>query len=148
MPASVPLSDDSRLARDALPLVRQVLASAHAGTDPIEVAVAGLDSPVAVPREAMDLLARILAKMSVGEAVSIVPKNAELTTTQAAELLNVSRPHLIKLLESGAISYGMVGTHRRVRADSLFAFKRRDDDERRTRLAELIADSGEVNTDP
>ncbi|MGP4015232.1 helix-turn-helix domain-containing protein [Saccharopolyspora sp. 5N708] len=92
-----------------------------------------------VPRGAVELLARILAHMAAGKGVSVVPTNADLTTQQAAELLHVSRPFLINLLEAGEIEYRMVGTHRRVRADSLLDYMRRDDRRRRAAADELTA---------
>ena len=85
----------------------------------------------------MELLARVLAHMAAGQAVSVVPAHAELTTQQAANLLNVSRPFLIGLLDSGLIGYRKVGKHRRVRADSLLDYKRNDDQDRREAADEL-----------
>ena len=63
--------------------------------------------------------------MSAGRGISLVPENAELTTVQAAEVLKVSRPYLIKLLSEGAIPYRKVGKHRRVRMEDVMAFKDR-----------------------
>lgn len=92
---------------------------------------------VTLPREAFDLLLEILSQMANGNAVTIVPVHAELTTHQAAELLNVSRPFLIGLLEAGKIPYRMVGTHRRVRFSDLMEFKKKDDSERDAAVTEL-----------
>jgi excisionase family DNA binding protein len=67
-----------------------------------------------------------------------------LTTQQAAEFLNVSRPYLIKLLEQGEISYIMVGTHRRVRFEDLIKYKQQRNSQRSHFLDELIAESQEL----
>ena len=73
-----------------------------------------------------------------------MPANAELTTAQAAQVLNVSRPFLIKMLDEGKIEFRMVGSHRRIRADSLRAFKAQDDLRRRDAFAEMVALSQEL----
>ncbi|MFJ3395310.1 helix-turn-helix domain-containing protein [Leifsonia aquatica] len=132
------------LATAALRAVQHGL-SAHVDEPVLQLAVQG-EETVPVPREAVELLARILGSMAAGRGVTIMPANAELTTAQAAEILNVSRPHVIKLLDEGKIDFRMVGTHRRIRADSLRDFQRTDGLRRRDAFAELVAlsqDSGE-----
>lgn len=118
----------------------------HAEERDIRVVVGGdPDDALAIPRSAVELLARVLAHMAAGQGVTVVPAHAELTTQQAADLLNVSRPHLIGLLDAGDIEYRKVGSHRRVRADSLMDYKRTDDLKRREvadELAELNQDMG------
>lgn len=95
------------------------------------------DDTIVVPREAAELLARVLAHMAAGEGVTVIPSHAELTTQQAADILNVSRPYLIKLLECGAIEYRLVGKHRRIPLESLMDHKREDDRKRRKAADEL-----------
>lgn len=126
-----------REAVEALERVRGYLA-AHRDLATIHVTVEDGDrEPLILPREAVELLATMLAHMGAGRSVSVVPHNAELTTQQAADLLNVSRPFLIGLLEAGEIEYRTVGTHRRVPAFSLIEYKRRDDQRRRAAAEEL-----------
>ena len=97
-----------------------------------------------MPRAALELLLDMLAQMACGNAVSIVPTHAELTTQEAADLLNVSRPHLVELLERGDIPFRKVGSHRRVRAEDLFAYKRVDDKRRAAIAAELTRDAEDL----
>ena len=74
----------------------------------------------------------------------IIPKEVELTTQQAADMLNVSRPYLIRLLESGKIPYRKVGRHRRITCEALMKYKRRDDLERRAAADDLADLSQEL----
>ncbi len=96
---------------------------------------------VTVPQEAFDLFLEVLGQLANGNAVTIVPVHAELTTQQTADLLNVSRPFLVKLLEDGKIPSRKVGVHRRVRAEDVIAYKHADDLRRRAILDELTAEA-------
>src|SRR5437660_8882318 len=89
---------------------------------------------VKLPAAAVRLLVRILEEMSRGNAVTVIPVHAELTTQEAADMLNISRPSLIQLLDEGRIEHRRVGTHRRVRFDALMKDMRQADAERRKAL--------------
>jgi excisionase family DNA binding protein len=97
-----------------------------------------------IPQSVRRLLIRAVHELGRGNAVSIVPIGAELTTQQAADLLNVSRPFLIKVLEAGEIPFHRVGSHRRVRLDDLVAYRQRRSEERLQALAEMARDAQEA----
>ena len=103
-----------------------------------------IDETIELPAGAVKLLVEILDDMASGRAVTIVPKNAELTTQQAADFLNVSRPFLIQLLEEKKIPCRKVGTHRRVRFEDVRHYKEAIDTERRKVLDALAAEAEEL----
>ncbi len=99
---------------------------------------------VVVPTSAVRLFLHLLTEMSQGNSVCLIPTHAELTTQQAADLLNVSRPYVVKLLDEGKIPSRTVGKYRRVRFDDLMAYKRKDDDARAKVLDQLTAEAQEL----
>lgn len=92
---------------------------------------------IPLPRSVFYVLRQVVQHMMRGRAITIVPINKELTTQEAADLLNVSRPFLVKLLEEGKIPFSMVGTHRRIRFSDLIEYKKHRDAERSRSLTEL-----------
>ena len=102
-------------------------------------------STVTIPTAAYTLLVEILAQMAEGNAISIVPIKKEITTQEAADILNVSRPYLVKLLESGKIPYRKVGTRRRVLTQDVLNYKNQTDTQRMHTLLELAAQAQELN---
>jgi excisionase family DNA binding protein len=102
------------------------------------------EETIELPAGAVKLLQAILEDMASGRAVTIVPQNAELTTQQAADFLNVSRPFLIHLLEQKKLPFRRVGTHRRIRFEDVLRFKEGTDAERRRVLDRLAAEAQDL----
>lgn len=140
-----PSEADSLLARESIRLLdgckyeQQESVRLQLGDD-----VGGKETTVSVPANVVRLLVRMLSEMSQGNAVTLIPTHAELTTQQAASLLNVSRPYVVKLLDEGKIPSRTVGKYRRVRFDDLMAFKKKDDDARAKVLDQLTAEAQEL----
>lgn len=104
--------------------------------------------PITIPANIFRTIIKMLVEMGNGNAVAVVPVSAELTTQQAADLLNVSRPHLIKLLNEEAIPYRMVGTHRKLLARDVLSYREKTVLERRkalTRMTELDEEYGLID---
>ena len=99
---------------------------------------------VPIPHAATEALMQILQATAQGEETATLPLHAELTTGQAAALMGVSRPHLVKLLDEARIEYRNVGTHRRVRMSSLLHYMQQDQADRRAALDELSRETFEL----
>lgn len=134
---------EDRAAREAsvaMAGIRSALKNAKAGK-PQKISLHADNEKIVVPREAFEFFVRILAEMASGNAITIVPVHAELTTQQAADLLNVSRPFLIGLLEDRKIPFRLVGTRRRIKCADLIEYKRKDEVRAKEVLDELAAES-------
>ena len=121
------------------------LAALNEGADPVSAQLGpAATETVLIPAPAARLLKEILDHMAQGDGVALIPLHAELTTRQAADLLQVSRTHLVQLLDEGRIPYRMVGSHRRVRTSDILAFQRETKHRRRRALDELTAHDQEL----
>ena len=94
-----------------------------------------------LPKSVNAMLYHLLTEMAQGNAVTLIPVHAELTTQEAADYLNVSRPYLIRLLEEGKMKFSLVGTHRRVKFSDLTAFRKAAEIERQRVMDELAEQS-------
>ena len=100
--------------------------------------VASNGEEIVIPASVYSLLGQVVRAMASGQVISIVRHNRELTTQQAADILNVSRPFLVKLLENGEIPYIKVGSHRRILFQDLMVYKEQRKVKRRQLLDQLI----------
>ena len=134
----LPSKEDAQLAAESSRIL-----SALKGSGEFRVQLEG-GQELVLPSAVKTLLMHLLTEMSRGNAVTIIPIHAELTTQEAADFLNVSRPYLITLLEKGAIRFHMVGTHRRIKFEDLAAYKAQKDRERDEAMAELAKQAQEM----
>lgn len=131
-PVVLPESDESQVR--ALHRMLQLGSPALVGADGER-----LELPNAVYR----LLKDIARNMQLGRAIVLIPENQQLTTQRAADLLGVSRPHLIKLLEAGELPYHKAGSHRRIYLKDLIAYQKRRDAERKAALDRIAREAFE-----
>ena len=136
-----PSDEDIKIAAESS---RRLVAALIGKGDQTQIRVVDGDQDITVPMAAMHMLVDILAHMAEGEAVALIPQHAELTTQQAADFLNVSRPFFVKLLEGGKLDFHKVGSHRRVYFRDLVAYKEQSMEERRKALDELSAQAQEL----
>lgn len=138
-----PLKDTRRTevaatSREALRRLNHAL-SVSSESEGVEVRVEQSDEVIRLPREGATVLREILVNTAAGRSVKVIPMHAELTTQQAADLLNVSRPHVVKLMDKGVLPGHKVGTHRRIYAADVHSYKHQRDIEGRIAADELTA---------
>ena len=139
----MPTGDDAALAKASVEKLAAHLGDA--GGFRLELKTGTAREELVLPSSALRLLVRVLSELGEGKAVTLTPVRAELTTQQAADLLNVSRPHLVKLLDEGVIPGRKVGSHRRVLLTDLLAYKREFEAKRHAALDELAALSQDLD---
>lgn len=136
----LPSEEESKLARESSRLLAAFVGKGKAARLKVIIGKEQITVPVA----ALRLLVDVLAQMAEGNAVTIMPIHAELTTQQAADFLNVSRPYLVGLLESDEIPFRKVGSHRRVFFRDVLAYREKSNASRRAALAELSKQAQEL----
>lgn len=138
-PAVLP-QDEQETAREA----SRALARLGRGAVHVEAAPISDREPTqtfVLPAPAVKMLCEMLVHLGAGEPVSVIPDNAEFTTGEAADFLNVSRPWIVQLIERNELRHHMVGTHRRILFSDLRAYKERLSATRRAALDRLVADA-------
>ena len=127
--------------RSTLALIEEYLESKRGRTARL---VGPKKDGVPIPSSLHRVLVEAARQLAEGNGVSILPVTAEVTTQQAADLLNVSRPFVIGLLDKGEIPFHKVGTHRRIRLKDVLAYKRRRDASRRAVIDRLATEAQEL----
>ncbi len=136
--------EEAVIAREAVSRLRPI---ADANQDVRLRVIESPDVVVPIPARALRLIADVLTYMADQTAVSFIPLDCELTTKQAADLLNVSRPHFVSLLERRELPYRMVGAHRRVKAADVLAYREKYGQKHHEAVEEMARLSQELNLD-
>lgn len=145
MPATalkLPSPDEQILARQAFRRIQ----SAPDDRAPMRL-MSPQGDPLELPADAAQLILDILGHMARGDAVTLIPVHAELTTQQAADLLNVSRPTLVKLLEEGRLTFQKPGRHRRIKFEEVMRYKQESERARNNALDELAAIGEDIESE-
>jgi excisionase family DNA binding protein len=125
--------EEARLARET----SRQLSRALSNRKSVTLRLGGIKEEIKLPKAAGSLLVEILNELGKGKAVKVLAMDAEISTQQAADLLHVSRPFLINMLERKEIPFHRIGSHRRLRLSDVLAYKKRTDEQRMAALDEL-----------
>jgi excisionase family DNA binding protein len=139
----VPTDDDIKLAKEGSRTLSPLVSEREAPT--LTIATSKKTVKIVLPQDVFKLLISVLAEIGRGNAVTVMPLEAELTTQQAADILNVSRPYLIELLLGGNIPYRKVGTRRRVKLIDILNYKSQIDEARMKVLEDLAAEAQKLD---
>lgn len=131
-----PSKEEQRVALESYDVLAASLGQLRSENPEIEIEET--EDKIRIPISALKLLIKILKEISQGNPISIVPIATEMTTQAAAELLGCSRPHLVKLLEEGKISYTKVGKHRRIKYEDVLTYKKEMKSRQREKIRELM----------
>ena len=137
-----PSKEEQRIAMasyDALAAVIRELKSNNP-----EIEIEETQERIKIPLSALKLLGEILEAMSKGKPFSLVPIATEVTTQKAAEILGCSRPHLVKLLESGEIEFTKVGKHRRVKFEDVMQYKKKMKSTQKNHLIDMMQSDEDI----
>jgi excisionase family DNA binding protein len=137
---------DQKIAQSTMPRLKETSKKVNKReSNYINIAIDGKGEFLKIPKKAMLLLFEIMENMAEGRSMTLIPSESELSTQQAADMLNVSRPHLIKLLEKGIIPYKKVGSHRRIVLKDLLVYEDKQKKNRKNQLNFLTRQAQELN---
>ena len=114
-------------------------------SDNVRIKISNDANFVNIPKKAFALLLEVLSNMAEGKSMTLIPSDADISTQQAADMLNVSRPHIVKLLETGAIPFKKVGAHRRIELKDLIKYEKQIKVAKEKNLSFLVKQAQELN---
>ena len=141
---AIPTKDQS-LAKSSLKALKRITETRKRQSKPVELTYAVDGSEITIPDSALDYFQKILQSLSEGKKVEVHCEHSELTTQQAADYLNVSRPFVVKLMETGKLPFVKVGRHRRVKFSEVKKYEKRRNKKVDENLKELAKLSQEMN---
>jgi excisionase family DNA binding protein len=138
--------EDQKIARTSLGKIHEASAKIRRGRQKsVTIKVQDKNDTFTVPKKALVLLFDILSNMADGKSIVLMLSDAELSTQQAADILNVSRPHIVHLVEKGEIPHKKVGTHRRIALNDLIDYQNKLEKTRAENLEFLATQAQELN---
>ncbi len=135
--------EDQKIARSSISRLAETQKKIRKNS--VRIKIQENEEYLTIPKKALTLLFDILCNMAEGKSITLIPSDAEISTQQAAEILNVSRPFFVKLLEKGEIPFKKVGTHRRVELKDILAYQKKLNDNRSEKLDLLAKQAQELN---
>lgn len=138
-----PSPADRRVAMESFDTLRDTVSHLKADSIP-EIEIEETGGRVKIPLSALKILVEVLGRMKQGKPFSLMPVAAEMTTQAAAEYLNCSRPHVVKLLEEGEIPYTKVGRHRRIKVEDLKEFRSEQKAKTKAKIIEMMDDAEDM----
>jgi excisionase family DNA binding protein len=111
----------------------------------VDIRIAESGELITIPKKAMEMLLTIILTMSVGKSITLIPSGVQVSTQQAANMLNVSRPHIVKLIDEGKLPSEKVGSHRRIMLEDLIIYQKNMKSQRTKALAFLTKQAQELD---
>lgn len=137
--------NEQRIAKSSLPLFKKVSNSLGTGKKVVEISFSYSDETFQLPAKVVTMMVEILTGMSTGRSVAVIQTDVELTTQDVADFLEVSRPHVVRLLENGVIPFRKVGAHRRVKMSDLIVYQKSLQTARKKQMKFLAKQAQDLN---
>ena len=142
----IPNKEEQRVARNfVFALENKSKRIFNGPSDNVRIKISNDANFVNIPKKAFALLLEVLSNMAEGKSMTLIPSDADISTQQAADMLNVSRPHIVKLLETGAIPFKKVGAHRRIELKDLIKYEKKIKAAKEKNLSFLAKQAQELN---